>query len=209
MLTISDRLGGVLEMKHLFLNLIAATALVRVGGTAMAADMPLNGPVYQPPVVTWTGFYIGAHAGGYSARQSATTAPFPSPGFGAPTILGVPGFGNLPTAHDFNSNGAFGAVHAGYNWQSAKWLLGIEGDGDFLHRSASNSQMVIETFSATPTPAFNMQVSANNNYNKTPSDNNDKNLSENNSKNSDIELHLYNVSPTLESEIRKLIDKGL
>jgi hypothetical protein len=45
--------------------------------------------------------------------------------------------------------------------------------------------------------------------NKTPSDNNDKDLSENNSKNSDVELHLYNVSPTLESEIRKLIDKGL
>jgi hypothetical protein len=34
----------------------------------------------------------------------------------------------------------------------------------------------------------------------------DKNAS---GKNSDVELHLYNVSPALELEIRKLIDKGL
>jgi hypothetical protein len=34
----------------------------------------------------------------------------------------------------------------------------------------------------------------------------DKNAS---GKNPDVELHLYNVSPALELEIRKLIDKGL
>jgi outer membrane immunogenic protein len=135
-------------------------------GPAFAADMYVKAPPPPPPCV-WCGFYIGADVGGYGADQTVTTNAFPSPGFGAPAILGggVPGFGNLPTSHDLSSSGAFGAIHAGYNWQLGyNWLVGLEGDVDFLSRSTNNNQTVLETFTAAPAPAFNMNVSSSNHY---------------------------------------------
>jgi outer membrane immunogenic protein len=153
-------------MRNLLVGLVAATALVGVVGTAMAADMPFKAPAYVAPPVSWTGFYFGGNVGGYGADQTVTTDAFPSPGFGAPAILGagVPGFGNLPTSHGLNSSGVLGGIQTGYNWQASNWLFGIEGDVDFLNRNASNNQTVLETFTAAPAPAFNMLVSANNHY---------------------------------------------
>ncbi len=136
----------------------AIAAMISAAGPALAADLPVKAPA---PVYSWTGFYLGADIGGYGAGQSATTNPFPSPGFGAPPILvaGVPGFGNLPTTHDLGGAGALGAIHAGYNWQVSNWVVGLEGDVAVIHRSVTDIETVFETFA--PAPAFNMQVTAN------------------------------------------------
>ena len=83
-------------------------------GPAMAADLapqpvePLPAaPVYLP--FSWTGFYIGAHAGGaFSNGDSNLAAPLDS----------------------FDANGFVGGVHAGYNYQMNQFVLGIEGDFD-------------------------------------------------------------------------------
>jgi outer membrane immunogenic protein len=150
------------------LSLAVASALLFAAPAAQAADMALKAPPPPAPVYSWTGFYIGGEVGGEGMRQSATTNPFPSPGFGAPPILGagLRGFGNLPTSHSLNASGAFGGLYAGYNWQTApNFLLGVEAHFDWLHRGVNNNQTVFETFSAPPPgPAFNMLVSASNNW---------------------------------------------
>jgi outer membrane immunogenic protein len=145
---------------------IAAATLFGIGA-AFAADLPVKAPVAPAPVYSWAGFYIGAEVGGYGDNQSATTNPFPSPGFGAPSIggAGLPGFGNLPTSHGLNGSGVLGGVYAGYNWQTAtNFLLGVEFDIDGLNRSVSNNQNVLQTFGAPPSPSFNMLFTASNNW---------------------------------------------
>jgi outer membrane immunogenic protein len=153
--------------------LLAATTIPGLAlGTisaALAADVgqPAPVPVYTkaPPVYTWTGFYVGGDVGGFSADQSATTTPFPSPGFGAPAVVGggLAGFGQTPTSHSLNSNGVIGGLYAGYNWQWNNWLVtGVEGDFSWLDRNASNTQVSSATFTGAPVSDFNMNVTASN-----------------------------------------------
>jgi len=64
-------------------------------------------PVYLP--FSWTGFYVGAHAGyGFGSVDSSLAAPLDS----------------------FDIKGFVGGVHAGYNYQMNQWVLGVEGDFD-------------------------------------------------------------------------------
>jgi outer membrane immunogenic protein len=71
-----------------------------------------SGPVDYAPAITWTGFYLGAHAG-------ATAGDNISLNFNDPTIRDLEG--------DVDSVGIFG-IHVGYNWQNARNLvLGLEG----------------------------------------------------------------------------------
>lgn len=46
------------------LLLVAGALLAGLSATASAADLPARAPVYVAPVFSWTGFYIGANAGG-------------------------------------------------------------------------------------------------------------------------------------------------
>lgn len=69
----------------------------------MAASAALTTPVLaqEAPANRWTGFYIGADVGGGSGRLEGTTTDL---------------------------TGATAGGHIGYNWQSSKVVLGIEGD---------------------------------------------------------------------------------
>lgn len=99
----------------------AAVALALLSTTAMAADLPSRRapPVYVPPplpVFSWTGLYIGAHAG-YEFGSSQTSS----------TV----GFGSA------NPSGFIGGGHIGYNYQFGNFgglgsglVLGVEGDVD-------------------------------------------------------------------------------
>jgi outer membrane immunogenic protein len=134
---------------------------------ARAADMPLKAPPRPAPVCAWCGFYIGGDIGGFDASQSAATSAFPSPGFGAPAVLGggLAGFGQTPTAHSLKSTGLIGGFYAGYNWQFNNSVVGgVEGDISFLNRHASDTQISSATFPAVPAPDFNMTVSASNRW---------------------------------------------
>jgi len=102
------------DMKKL---LLAGTALVASAGIAFAADLPIRqspppAPYIAAPAFTWTGFYIGAHAG-YAwgeGRFSASAAP-----------------GTLTDDID----GGFGGLQAGYNHQFGQFVLGLEVDGSY------------------------------------------------------------------------------
>lgn len=105
----------------------AVAAIVSLGfsglGDAMAADMAVKAvraPIVSPEY-NWSGFYIGADAGGAWIRGDAYTS-FIEPG----NIVG--GFSALNQSRRLESSGFIGGVYAGYNWQVTKWVVGIEGD---------------------------------------------------------------------------------
>jgi outer membrane immunogenic protein len=145
--------------------LLAATALTMIAAPVMAADMPLKAPAFAP-AYNWTGFYVGGDAGGVWDSQTATATGFPSPGFGAPAVVGagLPGFGLLPTTHNLNGDTGLANIRAGYNYQFSSVVVGVEGDlGLFIRkRQGFDSEPVFETFAAPFVPAFEMTVRASN-----------------------------------------------
>ena len=151
-------------MKKVSFSGIALAALI--ASSAMAAD--LRAPIYtQPaPVALWTGYYMGLDLGWSDVRQTATTTPYPQPGFGAVPIIGtgVTGFGLLSTNHPLNRSGFTGGVHVGYNLQQASWVYGLEADIMWLDYHQSDVETVFGTPVATLAPTFSMLVSARNQW---------------------------------------------
>jgi len=125
---------------------VGALAMMAAVQPLAAADMPAKAPILKAPpaVYNWTGFYVGANVGfswgraktdlvGTEQVQVFRTA-------GANLVLDT---GAVPIAgfsDRSNANGWLGGVQAGYNWQTGRWLFGIEADfqgtgedSDFLH----------------------------------------------------------------------------
>ena len=114
--------GGSM-LRSFVLGVAGAVALV---ASANAADMYSaegglkDGPVYGAN--TWTGFYIGAHAGGVWGNASlkddindgVTPGPFP-----------------------YSAAGAFGGGTAGYNLQRGHLVFGVEADAGYMDLSGS------------------------------------------------------------------------
>ena len=89
-----------------------------IGTPAFAADMAVKAPPPPPaPVYNWTGFYLGGTLG-YSVGHDPATDIFS----GSPTI---------DTA-TVAPAGPVGGFEAGYNWQIDHWLIGIEGDWQWM-----------------------------------------------------------------------------
>lgn len=83
------------------------------------ADLPVKAPVSIPVATVqpiWAGFYIGAHAGWAGIEEVRTEVFDPSGGFAS-------GF-----RFCCDRSGFIGGAQAGYNWQSANWVWGIEAD---------------------------------------------------------------------------------
>src|SRR5260221_6874320 len=59
---------------------IAFAAIAAFTAPALAADMPVRAPVYQPPVpvYNWTGFYIFGGGGGGVWNADSNVVAFPS-----------------------------------------------------------------------------------------------------------------------------------
>ena len=121
-------------MKKLFVACIAAAAFY--GAPASAAPPPPPALVYS-----WTGFYVGANAGGtWGNFDPSTSAPFLGlfNTFSSAFASAVSATGaSLST----KPSGFTGGFQAGYNWQvSNNAVLGIEGDiGAFDLRGSSTA----------------------------------------------------------------------
>src|SRR5262249_2205007 len=108
---------GELSMKSRMLLLSTASYLA-VASVAYAADMaPVLKAPPPPPVISWTGFYIGVHGGvaGFNAKQSTVVDPgtFHSPeGLCEDVFTG--------TCRFSDTSAVFGG-QAGYNWQFQNW----------------------------------------------------------------------------------------
>ena len=103
---------------------LAAALAASFSGSALAADLPSKkAPVVAPPpALTWTGFYVGANAGGlWSGNNSGNMQVY-----GA-----VPGLSAVPVGRQVsNSYGGFlGGGQVGYNYQlMQKFVIGAEAD---------------------------------------------------------------------------------
>jgi outer membrane immunogenic protein len=117
--------GELMKMNTKAIAVLASLALL-AATPVLAADMaarahaPAPVPVGDPPV-NWTGFYLGGNAGGAWATTSDNNAFFAA------------------STGDFHISGAVGGAQVGYNYQIARWVLGIESDYDLSNVKGSTS----------------------------------------------------------------------
>jgi outer membrane immunogenic protein len=98
-------------------TLLSSLGLLALTSQVFAADLPSqkSAPYYAEPLgINWTGFYVGGQIGGLWAAGNYT----------------VPS-----AALSFGENGSsfFGGVHAGYNYQNAAWVFGLQGEINYLN----------------------------------------------------------------------------
>jgi len=111
--------------------LLGVSALALLAGSAAAADLstryPVKAAVVPVQMFSWTGFYIGGNVGWGWASNSFDYA--------------VPG---ASFAYDVgNTNGFFGGLQGGYNYQFANnVVIGVEADLEFADISSSNNLLV-------------------------------------------------------------------
>lgn len=100
-------------------RLCAVGALVVILSVVSASAADLSRPAYKAPpylspvsVFTWTGFYVGAHAGyGWSKFAGSGT-------YGVDNV---------------SAKGFLGGAQIGYNYQIGQFVLGVEGDYSFAN----------------------------------------------------------------------------
>jgi len=88
----------------------------------LAADMLVKAPAMTPvaSAYSWTGFYVGANAGGGWGRSSTDVA------FDPRSHFGIIDSAVDPASHAIN--GGLGGLQAGYNWQASAFVFGLETD---------------------------------------------------------------------------------
>ena len=141
-------------------DLGAVFALAATSGVALAADvsLPVKAPPVPPaPAYSWTGLYVGAHAGGAwadndwflpndpinSVAQQPLGTPFQGsfPNFIATILNGyqLPTIGPLNVSSGGNSaSGWLAGAQIGYNYQIKNWVLGVEGEVSWTGLKGSN-----------------------------------------------------------------------
>jgi outer membrane immunogenic protein len=98
-------------MKYRGFLLATAGGLAAASG-AQAADLPIKAaPMYAPPPVNWSGWYIGANAGGIWEQAQNTPA--------SQTYL---------QSVTTSGSGFIGGGQIGFNWQNGNAVYGIEAD---------------------------------------------------------------------------------
>lgn len=88
-------------------------AIAVLGTPSAFADGPAYRGSYKdigPPPFSWTGFYIGVHAGAGWSDADVNIPLYTTPN------------------HSQNGNGFVGGGHVGYNYQIGTVVLGVEGD---------------------------------------------------------------------------------
>ncbi len=98
---------GRVRRRHLLASVGLVALAAAAAGPADAAPPP------PAPMFSWSGFYVGAHAGYGWGRDPFTDAAFGS---------------KLPPLTDINSKGLLGGFQAGANWQTGSWVGGLEID---------------------------------------------------------------------------------
>jgi outer membrane immunogenic protein len=113
---------------------LAVAALLIVSASAgSAADMAVKAPyVAQPPEFSWSGFYVGVHAGyNWSSNNWTSGGLVEDPTF-------------LVTPMKPKTDGVLGGVQAGANYQIASWVVGMEADWAFLSRRGSSDGTLLQ-----------------------------------------------------------------
>ena len=102
---------------------------------AMAGGSIKDAPFESPPAKLFSGAYLGHHIGGgwteTSVRDNGTPGSLLEPPYGAfacgPALTG----NYCSEPFDFNTGGILGGAQIGFNWRTANWVFGVEGDVGF------------------------------------------------------------------------------
>jgi outer membrane immunogenic protein len=135
-------------MKKLFLGSVALVALGLGTPAAFAADRPVPAPPPPPPpAYTWSGCYIGGHAGSSSGRSTH----FTTAGSAITSVTGTPvplpaGAAGANITDSFDLSGFIGGGQLGCNWQWGAWVFGIEGDGSATNKEGQAFEVPLEPF---------------------------------------------------------------
>ncbi len=117
---------------------ILTTAAILMAATAAgsAADLAPAPYAASAPVWSWTGFYIGAHAGAGWGTTESTLDTYPG-------IVGIIG---LPLAQNSRS-GFLGGGQLGYDFQSGWAVLGVQ--ADLAGLDVKGTTLCLDVFSCT------------------------------------------------------------
>ena len=94
---------------------VSTVAILCVVSAAQAADLSL---MPAPPTVSWTGAYAGVHLGSGWGHDTWRTGDGPLANF-------------IPFVGEASSGGTIGGAQIGYNYQTGRWVLGVEADASF------------------------------------------------------------------------------
>ena len=108
--------------KHILIGAIGA--LLLAPAAAFAADLPVKAAPPPVAIYNWTGFYIGATAGGSLGASDQVDQRT-----------------GLSDANGYNIKGGLGGGTIGYNWQVSQFVLGFEGDGSWGNEYGSNTDI--------------------------------------------------------------------
>jgi len=116
-------------------KLLTAMALLAGSSSmALAADAIIEVPEAPVAIVetfTWTGFYVGLHAG-YGFGETEVDGD-PAPAFVVP---------GLEPDQDYDIDGFLGGVQVGYNHQINQLVLGVEADFSFSDIGGESDDIV-------------------------------------------------------------------
>ena len=95
---------------------------------AAAADIPESPLPYRPAAVifSWTGIYLGAHAGGGWVRKDETAVPF-----------ALAGATVAPAPVTLNPSGFLAGGQIGANFQAGIWVVGVEAQASWSSLTSS------------------------------------------------------------------------
>ena len=118
-------------MKKLLLVAVGAVTL-GLSAPASAADLPARTYTKAPvlaPIYDWSGFYVGLNGGGGSSH-------------GCWTLNNSAGVPITPIGEGCNTaTGGLAGGQIGYRWQTASWVFGVEGQGDWANLKGSNASL--------------------------------------------------------------------
>jgi outer membrane immunogenic protein len=125
------------EILMLHKALLSGVALIGLTGLASAADLYVKAPpvLYVP---TWTGCYIGGHAG-YGETTSSSQYEV---GLGTGVNNGIIGTADPQFNDNFDNKGFVGGGQAGCQLQTGRFLWGLEGDWSSFSNSSSRNDSV-------------------------------------------------------------------
>ena len=135
-------------MKKLWLAAVGLLA-VSMAAPASAADLAARPYTKAPPppvaaIYNWSGFYIGINGGGGSAHKCWD--------FLADSEGHLPG---PEGCHDATGGTIGGQI--GYRWQTANWVFGVEGQGNWADFTGSNvSLLFAPDFNRSKIDAFGL-----------------------------------------------------
>ena len=113
-------------------NIFRAGLNYRIGGNSAYAALP---------AANWTGFYLGGNFGSGTARDRSSIVS-----------VGLP----QPELFNLAPDGILGGVQAGYNWQAANFVFGLEAD---IQASAQrDNRTCVVSCSLAAAAAFNAKL---------------------------------------------------